>query len=194
MNTTTRFASAGRVLLFAGMALALVAGLFAGPRAALAHAHLESSSPAADSTVDAGLTSISLAFSEDISVDASTAQLDGPSGSVAGVTAAVDRADRTRMTITTPPLTAGAYTLHWTAVTEDDNGTTNGTLNFTVAGASSPSATGSTTTSPATTTSGSGASLPATGDGQFDLVLWLAGSIALAMLGLGFVARVRARA
>ena len=186
MNTVTRFASAGRAIMFAGLALALVAGLFAGPRSASAHAHLESSTPAADSTVDAGLTSISLTFSEDISVDASTAQLDGPGGAVSGATSAVDRANRTHMTVTTPPLTAGAYTVRWTAVTEDDNGTTNGTFNFTVAAAGS--------TSGSTTSGGSGTNLPATGAGQIDLVLSLVGGIALALLALGFAARYRVRA
>ena len=74
------------------------------------------------------------------------------------------------MTVTTPPLTAGAYTVRWTAVTEDDNGTTNGTFSFTVAAAGS--------TSGSTTSGGSGTNLPATG----------------ALLALGFAARYRVRA
>jgi methionine-rich copper-binding protein CopC len=192
MNPSSIPASAGRTLLFAGVALVLALGLFAAPRSASAHAEVESSSPAAGATVDAGITSISITFDEEVSVDASTAQLEGPGGAVAGATAAVDRANRTLMTITTAPLSAGTYTLRWTAVTEDDNGTANGTLSFTVAAVGSTSAPGS--GSGATTSGGSGAALPATGVGQIDLIMSLLGGIALALLGLGFATAFRARA
>jgi plastocyanin len=48
----------------------------------------------------------------------------------------VDRANRKKMTIKTSPLAAGAYIVKWHAVTEDDNGITDGNINFTVAGGS----------------------------------------------------------
>jgi hypothetical protein len=194
MKPTNTVASAGRTLALAGLALLLALGLFAGPRPASAHADVESSSPAAGSTVDAGLTSITITFNEEISVDSSTAQLDGPSGAVAGATASVDRANRALMTITTPPLSAGAYTVRWTAVTEDDNGTTNGTLSFTVAAAGSTTTTGSGSGAAVTPSGDSGAALPASGVGRSDLVLSLLVAIAFALLGLGFVSASRARA
>ena len=180
-------ASAGRTFLFAGFALALAFGLFAGPRSVSAHAEVKSSSPAADATVQVGITSISINFTEDVSVDSSTARLEGPGGAVAGTTAAVDRANRVNMIISTPPLSAGSYTVHWTAVTEDDNATENGSFNFTVAAISS------TPSSPSgsTTSTGTGASLPATGAGSIDLALSLLGGAALALLLLGFAARTR---
>jgi copper resistance protein C len=184
MNPARITASAGRTMLFAGLALVLTLGLFASPRAASAHAHVESSSPAAGSTVEAGLPSITITFDEEISVDASTARLEGPGGAIAGATASVDRANRALMTITTPPLSAGAYNVQWTAVTEDDNGTTNGTLSFTVAVAGAPAA----------PSGGSGAALPASGAGQINLVLSLLAGIALSLLGLGFASALRARA
>lgn len=187
-------ASAGRSLLFAALALALALGLVAAPRPASAHADVQSSSPAAGATVDEGITSISITFDEEVSVDSSTAQVDGPAGAVSGASASVDRANRALMTITTPPLSAGAYTVRWTAVTEDDNATANGTFSFTVAGGAAPT-TGTGSEAPATT-GDSTAPLPASGAGGFGTVAALLGGVALALalLGLGFRAARRARA
>lgn len=193
MNVAYNFATARRSLLLYAVALVAAFGLFAGPHAASAHAEIKSSSPAAGATVDAGITSISITFDEDVSVDASTAQLDGPGGTVAGATAAVDRANRALMTITTPPLSAGTYTVRWTAVTEDDNGTANGTLSFTVAAAGSTS-TPDSGSSAATTSGGTGAALPATGAGHIDFGFALLGGFALALIALGYASALRARA
>src|SRR5512133_1615079 len=104
------------------------------PAGAWAHAEITNSTPAAGSTIQAGMAQMTLHFSEAISPDQSSTQLVGPSGSsMSGVTSAVDRADRTVMNITTPALTEGKYTIKWAAVTEDDNGHTNGEIAFTVA-------------------------------------------------------------
>lgn len=192
MFSTRIAASAGRSLLFAGLAFALAMGLLSGSRPASAHADVQSSSPASGATADAGITSITITFDEEVSVDSSTAELDGPSGAVSGASASVDRANRALMTITTPPLAAGEYTVRWTAVTEDDNATANGSFSFTVSGgAAAPS------TDPATSpvTSGpSGASLPASGAGNTGVVLTLLAGIGLALLGFGFGVLRRARA
>ena len=105
-------------------ALLLVAVV--GPRVALAHAHLESSTPADGATVASGLTQVTITFSEEISVDQSNAQLaSADGGAISGATSAVDRANRNIMTLTTPALTDCIYTVTWRAVTEDDNGITN---------------------------------------------------------------------
>lgn len=136
-NRTVRKTAQRLTLTWAGVALSvlLVAlGIGGTPRLALAHAELKSSTPANGATVQQGLTQITLLFDEEIGVDKSTAELVGPNGSaVPGVTVAVDRAERSKMTIQTPALTVGAYTVKWSAFSEDDNNLANGTVSFTVA-------------------------------------------------------------
>jgi methionine-rich copper-binding protein CopC len=163
----------------------------AAPGLALAHARLVSSTPADGASVGAGLTEIVLTFSEEISVDQSSASLLGPDGTaVAGASASVDRANRTVMRIHTPALQPGKYTINWEVVTEDDNGHTNGTLTFTVTGGGqAPTTAGSTTTTPQS-------SLPSTGgpDGGLYL-LYLPAALAvggLAAVALGAALRLRA--
>src|SRR5207302_1054815 len=86
-----------------GALMALMAALLAAPGGALAHAKLTSSTPADGSTVAPGITTINMTFSEAVSVTQSTAQLLQADGTaIAGASSAVDRADRTKMTITTP--------------------------------------------------------------------------------------------
>jgi methionine-rich copper-binding protein CopC len=127
--------SAGIGLALTGLLLLLLAA----PGVASAHAQLKSSNPADGATVGKGMAQIVLVFSEDISPSQSSAQLVGAGGPVtSGVTAAVDRAIRTRMIITTPPMEAGRYILKWTAVTDNDNAHTFGQISFTVSGTSSP--------------------------------------------------------
>jgi plastocyanin/methionine-rich copper-binding protein CopC len=123
--------------MFLGLAM-LLASISSAPGVALAHARVASSTPANGATVQPGLTDIIVNFSEDISVDQSTAQLvNEANNAVLQSTASVDRANRKKMTIKTAPLAAGKYQVKWTAVTEDDNGITNGTISFTVGGSAS---------------------------------------------------------
>ena len=115
--------------------LSLVLSLCITPGAALAHARVKSSTPTNGATVPTGLTEITIIFTEDISVDQSSAQVVGGGGAgtpMAGVVATVNRADRTKMTIKTNPLPDDTYAVKWRVVTEDDNGITNGTITFTV--------------------------------------------------------------
>src|SRR5438309_9474935 len=103
-----------------GIAVLLIAASLA-PAVALAHAKVATSSPAEGETAATGLTSIKIAFTEEISPDQSNAQLSHAGGAMmADAKAAVDRADRKVMIITTPALTEGKYTIKWHAVTEDD--------------------------------------------------------------------------
>jgi methionine-rich copper-binding protein CopC/plastocyanin len=105
------------------------------PGVSWAHARVASSTPANGSTVQAGLAEIVIMFNEDVSVDQSTAQLTKADGAQVQSTTGVDRANRKKMTIKpASPLTAGSYIVRWHAVTEDDNGITDGNLNFTVTG------------------------------------------------------------
>src|SRR5438093_6435084 len=96
-----------------GVAVLLIAASFA-PAVALAHAKVTSSSPAEGETVASGLNSITINFTEEISPEQSNAQLSHAGGAMmADAKAAVDRADRKVMTITTPALTEGKYTIKW---------------------------------------------------------------------------------
>lgn len=186
---------AGRMLTACSLGLALILLLFT-PRAAMGHAGVKSSTPADGSTAQAGLTLITIIFEEEIGVDQSSADLIGPDGKVvSGVTAAVNRAERTRMTIQTPPLTSGRYTVNWKAFSEDDNNLAAGTLNFTVAGSGETGAPGtqpanepSSSTPPGGTTSGS---LPTAGAGDNLLSLALALALAMCLLALGCAIRRR---
>jgi hypothetical protein len=137
------------------------------------------------------LTSITLTFSEEISVEQSAADLSGPSGAVSGASAAVNRADRKMLTVTTPALTEGKYTLAWKAVTEDDNGITNGTLTFNVGGGGGSENTG--TGQGSTTPSTGGSSLPTTGAGGSELASLAAMGAALALMVTGVALRRRSR-
>lgn len=164
-------------------ALLLVA--VAGPGVASAHAHLESSTPADGATVASGLTQVTMTFSEEVSVDQSNAQIASADGTtVSGATSAVDRANRNMMTITTPALADGRYTVTWRAVTEDDNGITNGTFSFTVGAGGGATGDGMSNVggAGATDTPGAGgSSLPSTGSGSAHL-LTVAGVMLAALL------------
>lgn len=178
----------------------LVLALSMGRGVALAHAELTSSTPAEGSTVQAGLTEITLVFDDELNVDTSTAEVTGPGGAMSGVTASVDRAERSRMTVKTAPLAAGEYKVKWTAVADDDNNIAVGTLSFTVAasgagttttsGAGSSSATGGT----GSTTNAGGASegsstLPVTGLGASESISLLLMVTAAGVLTLGVLLR-----
>src|SRR3954462_12452424 len=72
--------------------MAVLLSLALTPGLASAHAKLASSDPADGATVPTGVTRITLTFSEEVSVDQSTAQLLDNSGTaVAGATSAVDK-------------------------------------------------------------------------------------------------------
>jgi methionine-rich copper-binding protein CopC len=112
----------------------LAASIGSVPLMVSAHARVASSTPAEGATIGSGLTQISILFTEDISVDQSTAQVIwNRDGSILKATAAVNRANRKQLIIQmAAPIGGGKYTIRWHAVTEEDNGITNGTINFTV--------------------------------------------------------------
>jgi hypothetical protein len=165
---------------------ALVLVAVVGTGVASAHAHLESSLPADGATVGPEASKVAMAFSEELSVDQSHAELTSVDGSVvAGTKSEVDRAHRTSMFILTPVLPEGKYTVTWRAVTEDDNGITNGSFSFTVVGGGAMSGGG---------TSGGGASLPGTGAGDGG-VLTVAGlALAALLVGAGALLNFAAKA
>ena len=128
MRTNRRFFIVGIALFFV-----CVGASFLMVRSVEAHAEVSQSYPAEGDTVPNGLREIAITFTEDVSIDQSTAEVLGPTGATLdGTVSAVDRANRRLLRITTPPLATGAYTVKWRVVTEDDNAITNGGIHFSV--------------------------------------------------------------
>ena len=100
--------------------------------AALAHANLVSSNPAADAVVVAPKT-IKLTFSEKIDPASSGIQLSmGDGMAVATAAASVSADGKTLMARTTSPFMAGKWTLSWHALSADDGHGTQGSYSFTI--------------------------------------------------------------
>src|SRR6476659_9972227 len=188
MDTTNAKVISQLTLRISVLIPVLMLALLVAPGMASAHAEVKSSTPPNGSTAGTGLTEVTIIFTEDISPDQSTAQLVGPSGPMtSGVTATVDRADRTKMTVTTAALADGQYTVKWAAVTEDDNGHTNGEITFTVSeSATSGPSSGS--------SSGGNQAMPPTGSGDAPLLTAILAGAALAFSILGVALRRKANA
>ncbi|HHT0123910.1 CopC domain-containing protein YobA [Raoultella planticola] len=119
---------AGRAL----RASAFFAG-FLVSTAALAHAHLQQQTPAADSTVTASPESLTLSFSEGIETAFSAVTLTGPQQK-AVVTGKLARSDSNKAQLIVPltqPLSAGEYTVDWHVVSVDGH-KTKGQYHFSV--------------------------------------------------------------
>ncbi|MFT4000454.1 MAG: copper homeostasis periplasmic binding protein CopC [Rhizobium sp.] len=115
-------------MLFAAAALSIA---FAGQ--AMAHAHLKSAVPAADSTVKAAPSELDLTFSEGLNLKFSGIKITGP-GKMAvktGEASLMDK-DATLMVPVTDKLAPGKYTVEWHALSTDGH-KTNGSYSFTVA-------------------------------------------------------------
>ncbi|WP_412065601.1 copper homeostasis periplasmic binding protein CopC [Rhizobium sp. SYY.PMSO] len=115
-------------MLFAAAALSIA---FAGQ--AMAHAHLKSAVPAADSTVKAAPSELDLTFSEGLNLKFSGIKITGP-GKMAvktGEASLMDK-DATLMVPVTDELAPGKYTVEWHALSTDGH-KTNGIYSFTVA-------------------------------------------------------------
>jgi LPXTG-motif cell wall-anchored protein len=113
------------------VALLLSLALFS---VASAHAKLVSSDPAAGAKLDKAPSKVTLVFSEEISEkeDESHFMVTDESGATVG-TGKLDTSDLDHKTQTgtlKAGLGDGVYTVHWWAVTPDDNGHTDGTFTF----------------------------------------------------------------
>ncbi len=108
-----------------------VALSLAAPIAAIAHAHLVSSSPAVGETVSSAAM-LKITFSEGIELGLSKFEVTGLGGPVTGSSATLDAGDN-KVVLIRPkaPLTAGEYTVHWHVVSVDTH-RTEGTYSFTV--------------------------------------------------------------
>lgn len=111
--------------------LMMSAALLCAPLVALAHAHLEQSDPANDSTLTTVPDHFMLKFSESAHLTALTLQKDGDAA--ARKIAGLPKVASDHFSIPAPKLTAGVYTLKFRNVATDDNHVTAGSIRFTVA-------------------------------------------------------------
>jgi methionine-rich copper-binding protein CopC len=193
-----------RIIVPLVLALAL---LVAGPRLVSAHAKLVSSTPAegAQIALTDAPTSVTLTFSEEVAKDVTTISVTGADGAEATTGAATVNFDNPMVvTAQLKALSPGPYAIKWHAVTADDNGQTDGTINFMIVnntgGGTSTGGTtnnggttgngGTTTTSGGTTSDGGGTTLPPTGEPTTLPLIGLA--LAALILGAGLALRRRA--
>lgn len=194
------FANTRVVRGFASLAaaMALLLTLVATPGGAMAHAELESSTPAAGATVPAGLTEVTMNFTEELNVDQATAALMGPGGAMmSGATASVDRANRKMMVLRTSVLGAGQYTVKITAASIDGH-IEEISLQFTVAGGEGGMTSGGTSGGASgggdMMGQGGNSSLPSAGAGDSMATMVALLTAALMLLTLGTLARSHKRA
>jgi copper resistance protein C len=99
--------------------------------AAFAHAQLEKATPAVGGTV-ASASEIRLEFSEGVEPKFTKVSLTGPGGTVPLGAAKTEPSNQAVLIVPiSKPLPAGAYTVHWQAVSVDTHHT-QGTFEFTV--------------------------------------------------------------
>jgi len=102
--------------------------LLASAGTALAHAQLESASPAVGSTVRKAPSQVSLSFTQKLEKSFSSIEVSGPGGRVDQGGATVSGA---RMSVGLKALSAGTYHVHWHALSVDTH-KTEGSFSFTV--------------------------------------------------------------
>lgn len=112
-------------------ACVLAAGLLS--QQALAHAHLKTETPAADSQVSVAPTELTLGFSEGVEPSFSKVQLSGPDHQPVKIgDFKLAAKDNTQVLIGLPaPLASGKYVVSWHVVSVDGH-KTQGTYGFTV--------------------------------------------------------------
>ena len=138
--------------------VAAMAALLA-PAVVLAHAELETATPADKSTVTEPVAEVSGIYSEAMKADGSSLVIKDPSGATVA-RGSVDPEDDTRMFATpATPLGSGKYTVESTAVATDGH-VEHETWTFTVAVAPTPSPTPVVTAAPSATTAPTAAPTP----------------------------------
>jgi methionine-rich copper-binding protein CopC len=89
---------------------------------AFAHAHLVRSTPAEGGTVKDAPTEVTLKFNERLEPAFSSAVIRDSAGKqVDNADAHVDKADRTVVRVSLPPLEPGVYTVEWRAMSSDSH-------------------------------------------------------------------------
>jgi methionine-rich copper-binding protein CopC len=124
-----------RILALLAVAAVLLGGPFATP--ALADFHVVKSSPAPGETINQFVTLVSITFDQTVSDVASTVQVIGPDGTHNAGVLTVD--DRVTLDQPVARLSAGVYSVNWTASAAPGDVPTSGKFSFTVANADEPS-------------------------------------------------------
>ena len=111
------------------MAIALSGAMLAGP--CMAHAKLQSSSPAKDAHLTAAPKTLTLTFSEAAQVGVLKLISAGKE-----IPIAVDKNAKAGASFSfpLPALAPGSYTVQWTAVSADDGHVTKGSFDFSISG------------------------------------------------------------
>lgn len=174
-----RLTQAARFLLAATLIL-VFSSLFTVT--ASAHADVASSDPAADSTLTAAPSRVTVTYDEETSTNTAESRLEVYLGGqrVDNADAVVDADSRKQISVSLKPgLGDGSYKVNWRTFTEDDNGVESGSFNFTVnSGSSAVTTVDSSTSNPAST-------LPTTGNTTNYLpLLLLAGLLLMAGLAM----------
>lgn len=197
-------------------ALLALAVLGLVPGTALAHAELETSSPAPGAVLATPPAEITGDFSQAVDPGRSSMELRGPDGAALARGGVPSGGPPTRMAIADlPALAPGEYEVRWTTVTADDDGVERGTFTFTVAAptpspaptpepppaTASPAPTAAATSSPAASATPSTPAAPSPtappepepdpGPGPADLMLPLAALAVLLAAGGAWLARRR---
>jgi methionine-rich copper-binding protein CopC len=130
--------------------LAFPALLLLAPAAVLAHAELDTVTPADKSTVQGSPTEIVMTFVQDLDPAKSSIRIVDAAGSVIvqGGTVPAGRPREMDLAIDTP-LAPGAYQIRWITFSSEDGERDSGTTSFTVEAAPSPSPTLSPSAAPA---------------------------------------------
>jgi methionine-rich copper-binding protein CopC len=105
-------------------------GLLASAQS-LAHARLQSSTPADNAQLKEAPKTLSLSFSEAARLARLKLTLDGKE---IPISLDKDAKPGQSFTLTLPALTPGSYTVEWAAVAADDGHVTKGTFKFSIAG------------------------------------------------------------
>jgi len=116
------------LLIIATLALTLVA-----TGGVSAHARPKSSDPADKATIPSAPAQVTIIFTEETSPTKSDGSVSDANTTVVSTGFKVDLNDRTKMTITLKSnLPGGNYFVHWKTFTDEDSGTAEGVLSFTV--------------------------------------------------------------
>jgi len=135
----TRRPGRGRSVTLLSAAVTLVALLI--PSVALAHAELDTITPANGSTVDVAPTQIVATFTEELDPAKSSIVVLNAGGAQIATGGTVAADDKKKMTLALPALEAGTYQVRWTSTSAQDGDIDRGTTGFTYAPAATPSPT-----------------------------------------------------
>ena len=144
-----------RAVVAGGLAVALLAGV---PSVGLAHAELDTATPADGTTVDGPPPEITLTFTEPLDPGKSSIKLADSGGSIVADGSTVDASDAKTMRLAiNSSLAPGTYTVRWISASaldgDLDHGTTTFTVNIAPAGSPSQLAASAPATPPSSTPS-----------------------------------------